>query len=103
MSTVLDTYVPHKHHQAPINRQHNYQAMHDKAKYSHARELCMTAFLKSQPQEYVYSPLIQEHRITGRLAPLLSDDDLKEMGITDVGGNRLWLKHYLLKVLARQA
>lgn len=41
-----------------------------------------------------YTNVLQKHKITGRLAPLLSDDDLKDMGITCVG-DRLMFKHHL--------
>mmetsp|Transcript_19405 Transcript_19405/g.41449 ORF Transcript_19405/g.41449 Transcript_19405/m.41449 type:complete len:236 (+) Transcript_19405:121-828(+) len=41
-----------------------------------------------------YSETLVRHKITGQLAPLLSDDDLKDMGI-DVVGDRLMFRHYL--------
>lgn len=41
-----------------------------------------------------YSDTLIQHKITGPLAPLLSDDDLKDMGITIVG-DRLMFKHYI--------
>mmetsp|Transcript_2072 Transcript_2072/g.4881 ORF Transcript_2072/g.4881 Transcript_2072/m.4881 type:complete len:236 (+) Transcript_2072:111-818(+) len=46
-----------------------------------------------------YSDTLIQHKITGPLAPLLSDDDLKDMGITIVG-DRLMFKHYI-KQLSR--
>lgn len=46
-----------------------------------------------------YEPVLIQHKITGRLAPLLNDDDLKEMGI-DVVGDRLLFK-LCLKELSR--
>ena len=47
-----------------------------------------------------YCAVLKTHKITGALAPLLQDDDLKEMGI-DVIGDRLMFKHHL-KELARR-
>eukprot|EP00536_Pseudo-nitzschia_multiseries_P016094 jgi/Psemu1/292357/fgenesh1_pg.1019_\ len=47
-----------------------------------------------------YCKALREHKITGQLAPLLSDEDLKEMGV-GVVGDRLMFKHYL-KDLARR-
>ena len=47
-----------------------------------------------------YCSTLKEHNITGRLAPHLSDDHLKEMGINCVG-DRLMFRHYL-KDLSRQ-
>ena len=32
-----------------------------------------------------YEDTVKKHKITGSLAPLLSDDDLRDMGITVVG------------------
>jgi len=49
----------------------------------------------------MYAPVLKKHRITGRLAPLLSDDDLKEIGV-EVVGDRLMFRHHL-KSLCRQA
>eukprot|EP00934_Nitzschia_sp_Nitz4_P003226 Nitzschia sp. Nitz4//scaffold193_size40683//17234//20681//NITZ4_007499-RA/size40683-processed-gene-0.12-mRNA-1//1//CDS//3329540279//3216//frame0 len=46
-----------------------------------------------------YGPVLRQHKITGVLAPLLSDNDLKEMGIQIVG-DRLMFRHHL-KTLAR--
>jgi hypothetical protein len=42
-----------------------------------------------------YSEMFIMHKVTGRLAPLLSDLDLKEMGITSVG-DRLRVKALIL-------
>ena len=47
-----------------------------------------------------YEALLIKHKITGRLAPFLSDEDLKEMGI-DIIGDRLQFK-LCLKELARK-
>jgi hypothetical protein len=41
-----------------------------------------------------YSNTLIQHKITGPIAPLLSDDDLKEMGIKIVG-DRLMFRHYI--------
>jgi len=41
-----------------------------------------------------YEETLKRHKITGQVAPLLTDSDLKEMGI-DVVGDRLMFKHYL--------
>jgi hypothetical protein len=46
-----------------------------------------------------YSDTLIKHKITGPLAPLLSDDDLKDMGI-NVIGDRLMFRHYI-KQLSR--
>lgn len=46
-----------------------------------------------------YSETLIKHKITGPLALLLSDDDLKDMGITIVG-DRLMFRHYV-KQLSR--
>jgi len=48
-----------------------------------------------------YSEALQKHKITGQLAPLLCDDDLKEMGV-DVVGDRLMFKHYLKDLSRRE-
>lgn len=47
-----------------------------------------------------YEPVLVQHKITGRLAPFLQDDDLKEMGI-EVVGDRL-LFRLCLKELSRR-
>ncbi|KAL7547977.1 hypothetical protein ACHAWF_011252 [Thalassiosira exigua] len=47
-----------------------------------------------------YEPVLAQHKITGRLAPLLTDDDLKDMGM-DVVGDRLAFK-LCLKELSRR-
>jgi hypothetical protein len=48
-----------------------------------------------------YASMLKIHKITGHIAPLLVDNDLKEMGI-DIVGDRLMFKHHL-KSLARRA
>jgi hypothetical protein len=48
-----------------------------------------------------YSEMFMTHKITGRLAPLLSDLDLKEMGIAVIG-DRLRIKALIL-TLGRSA
>jgi len=48
-----------------------------------------------------YFEAIQKHRITGQLAPLLGDDDLKEMGVNIVG-DRLMFKHHLKDLSRRE-
>ena len=58
------------------------------------------AFLCQQGLGDYTTSLLKKHRITGRLAPLLSDEDLKDMGFTIVG-DRLMFRHYLT-VLSRQ-
>lgn len=47
-----------------------------------------------------YEPLLIKHKITGRLAPLLTDQDLKDMGI-DIVGDRLLFKH-CIKEMSRK-
>lgn len=47
-----------------------------------------------------YCEVMKQHKITGRLAPHMSDDNLKEMGISCVG-DRLMFRH-VLKDLSRQ-
>jgi len=47
-----------------------------------------------------YEPLLIQHKITGRLAPLLTDEDLKEIGINIVG-DRLLFK-MCLKEMSRK-
>ena len=47
-----------------------------------------------------YCEALKNHKITGKLAPLLTDEDLKEMGVNIVG-DRLMFKHQL-KELARR-
>ena len=49
----------------------------------------------------VYCQALQKHKITGKLAPLLGDDDLKEMGV-DVVGDRLMFKHHLQDLSRRE-
>ena len=48
-----------------------------------------------------YAKVLKEHKITGYLAPLLSDDDLKEMGIHIVG-DRLMFKNHLKELSRRE-
>ena len=48
-----------------------------------------------------YEELIKKHKLTGSLAPLLSDNDLKDMGITIVG-DRLQFKTCLQELARRQ-
>lgn len=48
-----------------------------------------------------YCEVLQKHKITGRLAPLLGDSDLKEMGI-HVVGDRLMFKHFLKELSRRE-
>jgi len=39
-----------------------------------------------------YSEMILLHKVTGEVAPRLSDNDLKEMGISNIGDRKLFLK-----------
>ena len=48
-----------------------------------------------------YFETIQKHKITGQLAPLLGDEDLKEMGVNIVG-DRLMFKHHLQDLSRRE-
>jgi hypothetical protein len=48
-----------------------------------------------------YASVLKDHKITGQLAPLLSDDDLKEMGI-HVVGDRLMFKSHLKELSRRE-
>lgn len=48
-----------------------------------------------------YQEMLVKHKITGQLAPLLQDDDLKEMGMTIVG-DRLRLKRSLKELSRRE-
>mmetsp|Transcript_22485 Transcript_22485/g.25595 ORF Transcript_22485/g.25595 Transcript_22485/m.25595 type:complete len:236 (+) Transcript_22485:165-872(+) len=48
-----------------------------------------------------YNEVLRKHNITGKLAPLLNDDDLKEMGINIVG-DRLMFKHHLQDLARRE-
>lgn len=48
-----------------------------------------------------YLGLLKQHKITGQLAPLLKDDDLKEMGVSVVG-DRLMFRHHLKELARRQ-
>lgn len=48
-----------------------------------------------------YYDTLQKHKITGQLAPLLNDDDLKQMGI-DIVGDRLMFKHHLKDLSRRE-
>ena len=48
-----------------------------------------------------YQEMIVKHKITGQLAPLLQDDDLKEMGITVVG-DRLQFRRSLKELSRRE-
>jgi len=48
-----------------------------------------------------YFETLQKHKITGQLAPLLGDDDLKEMGVNIVG-DRLMFKHHLQDLSRRE-
>jgi hypothetical protein len=48
-----------------------------------------------------YVEMLKQHKITGQLAPLLSDDDLREMGVTVVG-DRLMFKRYLQELSRRE-
>ncbi|KAL3925652.1 MAG: hypothetical protein SGARI_005804 [Bacillariaceae sp.] len=47
-----------------------------------------------------YVEALKRHKITGQLAPLLTDDDLREIGVTVVG-DRLMFKKYV-KELSRK-
>lgn len=47
-----------------------------------------------------YADLLVKHKINGHLAPLLTDDDLKEMGVLVVG-DRLMFRHYLKQLSLR--
>ena len=49
----------------------------------------------------VYFESLQKHKITGKLAPLLGDEDLKEMGV-DIVGDRLMFKHHLQDLSRRE-
>lgn len=40
-----------------------------------------------------YCDTLKKHKITGQLAPFLTDDDLKDMGITIVGDRLLFKRH----------
>jgi hypothetical protein len=48
-----------------------------------------------------YCDTLKKHKITGSLAPLLTDNDLKEMGITVVG-DRLMFRKYLKELSRRE-
>ena len=48
-----------------------------------------------------YFETLQKHKITGQLAPLLGDEDLKEMGV-DIVGDRLMFKHHLNDLSRRE-
>jgi hypothetical protein len=48
-----------------------------------------------------YQELLVQHKISGHLAPMLSDDDLKDMGIVIVG-DRLMFKHYIKQLSRRE-
>jgi len=48
-----------------------------------------------------YFETLKKHKITGQLAPLLKDEDLKEMGIMIVG-DRLMFKHHLKDLSRRE-
>jgi len=48
-----------------------------------------------------YYDTLRKHKITGQLAPLLNDDDLKQMGI-DIVGDRLMFKHHLKDLSRRE-
>jgi len=48
-----------------------------------------------------YSEMLKKHKITGSLAPLLHDDDLKEMGVHIVG-DRLMFKRYIRDLSKRE-
>lgn len=48
-----------------------------------------------------YCAVLKTHKITGELAPQLSDNDLKEMGIGIVG-DRLMFKHHLKDLSRRE-
>jgi hypothetical protein len=48
-----------------------------------------------------YFETLQQHKITGKLAPLLGDDDLKEMGVGIVG-DRLMFRHHLKDLSRRE-
>jgi hypothetical protein len=48
-----------------------------------------------------YQDLLVQHKITGHLAPLLSDSDLKDMGIVIVG-DRLRFRHVIQQLSRRQ-
>ena len=48
-----------------------------------------------------YYETLQKHKITGQLAPLLNDVDLKEMGV-DIVGDRLMFKHHLQDLSRRE-
>ncbi|KAL3893563.1 MAG: hypothetical protein SGARI_008091 [Bacillariaceae sp.] len=47
-----------------------------------------------------YVEMLKKHKITGQLAPLLSDDDLREMGVTIIGDRLMFRRH--LKELSRR-
>lgn len=48
-----------------------------------------------------YCAVLKTHKITGALAPLLQDSDLKELGI-DIVGDRLMFKHHLKELSRRE-
>jgi SAM domain (Sterile alpha motif) len=48
-----------------------------------------------------YQDVLIQHKISGHLAPLLSDDDLKDMGISIVG-DRLMFKHVIQQLSRRE-
>lgn len=48
-----------------------------------------------------YFEALQQHKITGKLAPLLGDEDLKEIGV-NVVGDRLMFKHHLKDLSQRE-
>lgn len=48
-----------------------------------------------------YCEALKQHKITGQIAPLLTDDDLKEMGV-NVVGDRLMFKRYLKDLSSRE-
>lgn len=48
-----------------------------------------------------YFETLKKHKITGKLAPLLGDDDLKEMGVNIVG-DRLMFRHHLKDLSRRE-
>ena len=58
----------------------------------------LAAFFQSKGLD---ATCLQQHKITGALAPLLTDDDLKEMGILVVG-DRLLFRQYLQELSRRQ-
>ena len=54
----------------------------------------LASFLKNKAKLGDYSEMFVHHKISGRIAPLLTDQDLKDMGITIVG-DRLRIKSLL--------